>query len=389
VTLMDLVICPNGHPNRPGRAQCVVCKAPLPLPPDAAKPAAPPPAPRAAAAPPTAKPAPPAATDTAAPPSGASQGSRWPVWLLLGLTVAAIALAWALWPRLRDGRSATQLVPPAATAPALPAVVAPTETLPVAMVTEVVVAGPTDLPPTEPPPTAAPPTPPPATDDPTSPPPATATIDPSGSELLTHGNLIANGDFAEGWVQTWLRQVSDNNGVQAAETVPFDDAPSPAGLRLTKTGSGTTRLQQIIDVPRRATELRFTGDLRLSGSVAADGVSEGRVALMLSYLDENDAALGHTVWIDGSQPASTLWGRAPLPAFGPQLSPRYALDEGWQTIDIRLQEELVNRLPGLDAGRIRRVAINLLALASDTCGPTDCPVTLEVANLQFLPTDMR
>jgi hypothetical protein len=280
-------------------------------------------------------------------------------------------------------------VPPAATAPALPAVIAPTETLPVVMATEVAVDGPTAPPAAEVPPTAAPPTPLPATDAPTSLPPATATIDPSGSELLTHGNLIANGDFAEGWVQTWLRQVSDNNGVQAAETVTFDDAPSPAGLRLTKTGSGTTRLQQIIDVPRRATELRFTGDLRLVGSVAADGVSEGRVALMLSYLDENDAALGHTVWIDGSQPASTLWGRAPLPAFGPQLSPRYALDEGWQTIDIRLQEELVNRLPGLDAGRIRRVAINLLALAGDTCGPTDCAVTLEVANLQFLPTDMR
>lgn len=386
---MDLVICPNGHPNRPGRAKCVVCKAPLPLPPDAEKPAAPSPTTKTVAAPATARPTPPPPTTDQAAPAGAPSAARWPVWLLLGLTVAAIALAWALWPRLRDGRSATQLVPPAATAPALPAVIAPTETLPVVMATEVAVDGPTAPPATEVPPTAAPPTPLPATDAPTSLPPATATIDPSGSELLTHGNLIANGDFAEGWVQTWLRQVSDNNGVQAAETVTFDDAPSPAGLRLTKTGSGTTRLQQIIDVPRRATELRFTGDLRLVGSVAADGVSEGRVALMLSYLDENDAALGHTVWIDGSQPASTLWGRAPLPAFGPQLSPRYALDEGWQTIDIRLQEELVNRLPGLDAGRIRRVAINLLALAGDTCGPTDCAVTLEVANLQFLPTDMR
>lgn len=397
---MDLIICPNGHPNRPGRSHCVVCKAPLPLP---LPPEPDPPAVRAPATsrPPTAptpNAPPPAAPDATATPSPAgSDANRWlAVFLIVLLMLAIAAVAWLVWPRL-SGETATQLVPPAATEPSLPIVAAtdagPTDVGP----TDVgsTDAAPTAVPPTEPPPApvvVADPTatPLPATAAPTDTPPeiATPTIDPRGSELLTHGNLIANGDFSAAWGDAWLRQVSENNGVQAIEVVSLDDGPAPIALRLTKTGTGTTRLQQIIDVPRRATELRFTGALRLAGSAAPDG-SEGRVALMLTYMDENDAALGYSVWIDGSQPASTLWGISPLPAFGPQLSPRYALDEAWQTIDIRLQEEFLNRLPGLDADRVRRIGVNLLALASDTCEPSGCPVTLEAADLQFLPTAMQ
>jgi hypothetical protein len=54
-----------------------------------------------------------------------------------------------------------------------------------------------------------------------------------------------------------------------------------------------------------------------------------------------------------------------------------------------LQEEFVNRIVGLNADRVSRIDINLLAMASDTCNPDGCPVTLEVANLQFLPTEME
>lgn len=398
---MDLIICPNGHPNRPGRPQCVVCKAALPMPPDTEPPLVE--SPSAVAGPAPTPATPPATTESAPTPTAGdtltrSGNSRWRALLLILLLILAVGATWLLWPRLRDDTT-TQLVPPAATdepalvivAPTDPPPTAPIATIPPATDQAVVAPLPPDPATTQPAVTEPAATEPAATEPvATEPPPLnpSPTIDPAGSELLTHGNLIANGDFSADWGDTWLRQVSDNNGVQSIEVIALDAAPAATGLRLTKTGTGTTRLQQIINVPRRATELRFTGALRLVGSATPDS-AEGRVALMLTYLDENDAALGYSVWIDGSQPASTLWGRAPLPAFGPQLSPRYALDEGWQTIDIRLQEEFLNRLPGLAADRVRRVGVDLLALASETCEPAGCPVTLEAADLQLLPTAME
>lgn len=340
---MDLVFCPNGHPNRPGRAQCVVCKAPLPLPPESQvpPPVRPPLPPRSAPRPtPDAAPLTPAPqpTDATSPETSPTPTPRrWPALLLLGLLILAIVATWLLWPRLRDD-TATQPSPPAATVPSLP-IVAPTE------------------PPATAPPSAAPSTP---------------------------GNLIAGGDFAAGWEEAWASEGPDGNGETAITATTFASAPAPAGLQISQAGAGTTRLQQTIDLPGPATDLRFSSALRLVGSAASDG-AEGRAALMLTYLDENDAALGYSVWIDGSQPASTLWGQAPLPVFGPQLSPRYALDETWQTIDVDLADELLNRLPGVEPERVRRIGVNLLALGSETCAPSGCPITLEAAALQLLP----
>lgn len=381
---MDLIMCPNGHPNRPGRSRCVVCRAPLPMPPmEVGGSALATTEPTVAPAPPSQTPAPEAA-ETATDGNTTSSGcGRWAVLLALLLIAAGLVLASLYWPVVRSTGEQTSSVDPEpirTVGVAFVVTLEPTSMPAAAALPEqTAVSTPMPNPTTAPaaPPTAAPPeaTPPTVSEDDTQP--------------LDHDNLILNGDFSERWVDTWLRQVSSNNGVQAAEAVAFDNAPATSGLRLTKTGSGTTRLQQMIDVPRRATELRFVGDVRLVGSLAADGASEGRVALMLTYTDENDESLGHSVWIDDSQPASGLWGISPLPEFGPRLSPRYVEGDGWQTIDIRLQDEFVNRLPGLNTEQVRHVTIDLLALASDTCRPAECAVTLEVANLQLLPTEME
>ncbi len=381
----DLIICPNGHPNRPGRSLCVVCRAPLPV--EAATETEQPPAPATT---------PPPATDkskaAATPPVDAQEAAkssnggcgRWAALGIIGLIAVGVVLVSIFWPQLRTSTEQTLLVEPTAT-PLMAVVVVPTEpTQPVA---------PTDIPqpptvePAVPEPTDVPPPDPTTAPEPTAPVPTEIPPTDDGEQPLDHGNLIVNGDFSERWVDSWTRQVSENNGVQAAEVVAFDAAPVASGLRLTKTGTGTTRLEQTIDVPRRATEMRFTGDVRLVGSLADDGVSEGRVALMLVYLDENGQRLGHSVWMDSSQTSSSLWNSSPLPDFGPQLSPRFVEGDGWQSIDVRLQDEFVNRLPGLNADVVKQIGINLLAVASDTCGPTECPVTMEVGNLQFLPTD--
>lgn len=390
---MDLVMCPNGHPNRPGRSQCVVCRAPLPMPdvPDveSSVAAALPPKP---GTPPPAKP-PSAATSEAASSKDSADGGcgRWPALLIIALLTVGVVLVSIFWPRLTADDQQTLLVEPTAIQtvavavvvtlePALPATTLPASVT-VAVEPTAVSLETAPVAPPEPEPTLAP------TEAPPQPTATSPIVD--DSQPLDHDNLIVNGDFSEKWVDTWQREVSANNGVQAVEVVTFDDeSPTPSGLRITKSGSGTTVVRQTVAVPRRATELRFTGDLRLVGSRAEDGGSEGRVALMLVYLDENGERLGYSVWMDGSQQSSNLWGSSPLPAFGPQLAPRFVAGEGWQSIDIRLQEEFVNRLP-LDPGRVKQININLLALASDTCEPTACPVTLEVANLQLLPTAMK
>lgn len=399
---MDLVMCPNGHPNRPGRSQCVVCKAPLPLLATAegsvpVEPAAPSaqsaPAPSTVAqastpppkaGPPPATKEPDAKTTTDAPKRGCG---RYIILLVIGLIAVAVIVGAIFWPMLKYNDKTTLLV---ATAVMSDVTVPAEETVAIAIepVEPTAAPQPTAVPPTEtaPRPTDAPAEP---TAEPAQPTTAPTTAAGDDTQPLDHGNLITNGDFSARWVDTWTRQVSNNNGVQAVEAVTFENAPSASGLRLTKSGTGTTLVQQTIDVPRRATELRFTGNLRLAGSLAADGVSEGRVALMLTYLDENSQPLGYSVWIDDSQPASGLWGISPLPEFGPRLSPHFADGEAWQTIDVRLQEEFINRLPGLDAGQVKHIGISLLALASDTCTPEDCPVTLEVSDLQFVPTAME
>lgn len=404
---MDLVMCPNGHPNRPGRSQCVVCRAPLVVPATAeatatttASAAASVDAPTTVAAttPPPNKATTPAPTtsDSTTPTKESKNGGcgRWILLAIIGLIALAVIVGSVLWPLIRFSDEPTVLVEQAAPAEATTVVV-------IEPVEPTQAPEPTALPATEPlpeptvvpaEPTAVPPEP---TAEPEQPEPTAAAtalateVAGDDSQPLDHGNLITNGDFSERWVDTWSRQVSNNNGVQAVEVVAFENAPAPSGLRMTKTGTGTTLVQQTVDVPRRATELRFTGNLRLVGSQAADGVSEGRVALMLTYFDENGETLGYSVWIDDSQPASDLWGTSPMPEFGPRLSPHFANGEDWQTIDVRLQEEFVNRLPGLSANEVRQIGISLIGLASDTCIPDDCAVTLEVADLQFVPTEME
>ena len=353
------VLCPNGHANRPGTRICAVCRALIPP---------------AAAAPP---PRPPAAPTAAGRPIAARDDARLLalLMLLLALTAATIVLAFLFFFPIRHGPDYL----------ATAAVV----TLPAGE--SGVVAAATATPP--PPATAAPPlstSPAALAADPNAPPTPVATITPLSTVVgvilaptavampATEVNLIQNGDFSQDWVNGWERTTDGLNGAQVVEVRQASGDPPRLLLAMSKTGAGALRVVQNVVLNGPATDLVFRGQLRLAGAPPAAG-NEGRAALLLLYENEAGEALGASVWLDGSATASSLWG-SHLPPFGPTTAPRIQAAE-WQTVEIALAREFVDRLPAIDPAAVRRVTIVLVLAGSDGCPPDACAAELGAAAL--------
>lgn len=362
------VLCPNGHPNRPGTRICAVCRALIP--------------PAAHATPPAAEPAP-------TPPDqpGRGKADSWLLallLLLLALTAATLVLTFLYFSPLRRGPDYL----------ATAAVV----TMPAGQ-SGVAAAATATLPPTAP-----------ATSPPATPPPATAATDRDASptlvatpvatitplstivgivltptlatttEAATGLNLIQNGDFSQDWVNGWERTTDGLNGTQVVEVRQSSGNPPRPLLAMSKTGAGALRVVQHVVLNGPAADLVFRGQLRLAGEIAASG-SEGRAALLLLYEDADGQMLGASVWLDGSATNSALWG-GQLPPFGPTTAPRIQ-PATWQTVEVDLGREFTDRLPTVDPAAVRRVTVVLALLGSDGCPPDGCVGQLEAAALSL------
>lgn len=387
---MEPVLCPNGHPNRPGTRICAVCWALIPAAGSQPPAADSRPQPAAGQRPP--------ASDrretaddkrrtavTGKPPADSGRRSSAGCWLLalLALLFAAVVVM-AVYILLFPARRGPDYLATAAVI-TLPGVVTATE-----VGLAAVSPSAPDLSSTVPPPAS--PTPPPTTGLPT--PVATITplgtivgvvltptaALPAGQTLATGPNLIQNGDFGDDWVNGWERQAEGLNGTQVVELGTLALDPPLPSLRVAKSGAGALRVVQHVVLTGAASELAFRGRIRLAGTVAPSG-DEGRAALILLYEDAGGQPLGASVWLDGSATASHLWG-GPLPPFAPTTAPRI-VEAGWQLVEISLAREFTDRLPDVDAAAVRRITLVLAVLGSDTCPPDACPAALDAADFSL------
>jgi len=413
---MEPILCPNGHPNRPGTRICAVCLALIPPPagPTATKPAvssspATGPLPPAASlnAPPAAgrRPAPAnqpaAAPDPSHPAGGTGPAPQTPgqppaprkrgqgCWLLALLLLLLVALAVVvvvvlLSPvRQRAEYLATAVVVSLATETGIPLATTASPTQAIATVA--------DQSPLQP----ATPTPISTTNARSSPTPV-ATITPLGTVLgiilsptaapVTPGatpapgmNLIQNGDFRDDWVNGWERESDGLNGAQVVEVRRLAGDPPLPAIYVAKSGAGVLRIHQHVTLTGTAADLVFRARVRLAGMT--QDPAEGRAALILVYEDAAGEPLGASVWLDGSAESSALWGTW-LPAFGPATAPRY-LPDGWQTVDLPLRREFVDRLPDLDPAAVRRITVQLVVAAAAGCAPEACQSELDAAELSL------
>jgi hypothetical protein len=195
-------------------------------------------------------------------------------------------------------------------------------------------------------------------------------------------NLIQNGDFSDDWANGWTDESSDTNGVEVIELLPAGfDVPGQV-LSLGKTGTGTIQLSQRVVLNDRTINAVFRGRVRQIGSVDEAG-NEGRSAIMLIYESADGTPQGASIWLDGAADETSLWGESPLVDLGPNLMARLSDTNDWQAIDVPLELEFREHLPGINSEDIRQVTILLLLIGSDNCLPAACLTTLEAADLQL------
>lgn len=368
---MEPVYCPNGHPNRPGTRICIVCRALLPASMPVEAPRRP-----SRAAPPASLPAQPVEEAPPAPGEKApARKNRVWLWLLLSLLFMLLcaAVIWSLfYPVSRlttaSGGQATVAVE---TIPA-PAVVAATS-----VSTATPQAAPTDAPsPTATAATGA------------ASPTAVATITPFATIVgvvvtptIAFGpeaNFIQNGLFADDWSNGWTSETA--GGANAIEMRPAPDEPGGQVVHLEGVGPGMARLAQRVVLIYPVESLIFRARFRLAGT--SDGQTEGRGALILRYEDAAGEPIGETVWLDDAADSTSLWGRPPLPPFGPTVSARYVA-ERWQSVEMQLGQEFAEALPDLNMSEVRQVTVFLTVVGSETCDPAGCAAMLEAAELSL------
>ena len=192
-------------------------------------------------------------------------------------------------------------------------------------------------------------------------------------------NLLSNGSFEQNWDIDWQRTLGPNaSGSQRTEVIDVGRGKTGRGLHIERTGPDHLYLEQTVIV--NPANLHFTAELKLVGSIDEAANTEGIGTLMLVYQDIAQTPLGYSMWINGNQHNSPLFGVGLLPPIGNNVSRRWLGDE-WQRIDIDLRQEIINSLPTVNPDAVHTITVILLAMGSDSCSPDSCPVDIKAADL--------
>jgi len=192
-------------------------------------------------------------------------------------------------------------------------------------------------------------------------------------------NMLINGRFDQNWDVGWQRTIGTNaNGLQRTEVIKMEAGSTGKGLHLEHSGADSLYLEQT--VPVDPANLYFNAEVNLSGSINEATNAEGIGALMLVYRDINQQPLGYSIWVNGSQRGSQLFGIPPLPPMGNNVSWRW-LSEGWQKIGIDVRQEILNSLPTINPDAVNNITVMLLTTGSETCLPESCQVDMKAVDL--------
>jgi hypothetical protein len=359
---MNQVFCPKcGHANRPGVKFCAGCGGPLPAPRQAPSadppPAAPPPQPPQSTYPP-----PPAVQYIPTPAMSVRKSRRW-LWIAIAIVLLLVlsAIALIIWLPREGDVVATDITPT-------------TESAGNEEAENIMAASdPTTLPE------------PTATAEATSTPVTEETI-PETSQPAppANTNLLNNGNFDQNWNVGWDRILGTNaTGPQRVEVTDVGQGATEQGLHIERSGPDVLQLEQLAEVD--SSRLRFSAKLKLTGSFDEDSGAEGLAALMLVYLNVDERPLGYSIWVNGNQRSSALFGTGPLPAVGNNVSRRWSGEE-WQQINLDVRQEIINSLPTINPDEIEAIKVVLLAIGSENCAPDGCNVDIQAADI-FLTTE--
>lgn len=349
---MNQIICPKcGQLNRAGAKFCTKCQASIPAPPPSPSPPFFPGAPAGPLGGPS-----PAGQFPAPPVAYPARRNHW-LWIAIGLVslliIAAVAILF--WQAGKDGTSVADVTPTA-------------EAEVGSETTEIPVVPPTLQPdPTE------------AVEESIPTLAATEVPETTLPQPTPFANLLSNGNFAQNWDQGWQRTLGPNaSGSQRTEVIDVGRGTTGRGLHIERSGPDQLYLEQRVTV--NPSSLHFSAEVKLVGSIDESTNTEGIGVLMLVYHDTNQAPLGYSIWVNGNQRTSLLFGVGSLPPVGNNVS-RYWLGNEWHKIDIDLRQEIINSLPTVNPDEINAITVILLAMGSDSCSPDGCPVDIRAADL--------
>ncbi|NJP06284.1 MAG: hypothetical protein HC837_11990 [Chloroflexaceae bacterium] len=207
---------------------------------------------------------------------------------------------------------------------------------------------------------------------------AAATATPTPPE-----NLVQNGDFQQHWQQGWERFIGETiEGQSVTEVVETTAANSGKAIRLNHNGPTELRISQFItmttlDVTLRA-KINLSAESTCWGLLRACTGLAGFVLTLHPQRDTTEATLGQLVWLNADRYNEDQY-------FESSGSQNYTfVKPGWYTIDLNLQEAIIDRLPAVDSTQVQAVSITLIAGTSGECKTGECPAEIHAADIELL-----